>query len=290
MRDFATLPGLLIGLLVLGCACQHRIGLTGRDGSIDGPVDDGMDVDSPDVAGDDPSADWGADRDVITDPIPDATMECTPPEGTWAYFTIDGTDWPREEHLDYTIRCYTELIEAWSSSLLFYHLDCWSDTGEYGYHRVEMSTDPGFEDVGGLPGVPEHEDVLLRYVVEGGEPPSRWFTISTMSGEMLMAGIDAGTMTPPGHSGILWPIEIVIVDSLCPIEFEECYDPERVALDVIWNTHGARVHDGQLRTIGTLEDYYNVFLENGTKHHHPLECGIGSASWYTALIYRMPFP
>jgi hypothetical protein len=285
-------------LLCAGCVHEHKIGIVGGDASVDAPdevspdpdagIDPGVDHHTTDGY-EDPDATGDPIHDPGTDPLEDAPTDCIPPSDTWTHFTIDGTDWPREDFLDFTVRCTVSYIDVWVSERITYHLDCWADSGEESLHQVEISCHPWIEETGGLPRIAEGSDYLFRYLVRGGHPPSRWFTISTLAGQMLMAGIDAETFLPPGRTSLLEPVRVESSAIHCPIEYEECYDPQRLALDFMWNAFALRVFDGHYGVLGSSVDYYNVLLENATVHHHPLECGEATESWYKALIYRMPY-
>ncbi len=75
--------------------------------------------------------------------------------------------------------------------------------------------------------------MILRYVVS--TPPgtpcwtNRWFSLERRDGTLIMAGVDADSISPPGTDDADWfePLDPNFDDSGCMWESLPCYDNER---------------------------------------------------------------
>lgn len=267
-----------------GCYSSGLMGLPQADADAESASEGG-----PDGTGQDGVSDTGTDNEMVAPEIPpdidqDRAFDCEPPQGAWTYFTVDGTDWPRGERLDYKIRCSIPLISSGSWAMTF-DLDCWADDGTYGFHQIVISTLPEMD----LPDVPENEDVWFRYVAETSFWANRWFTITDSEGSLLLAGLDAERVLPQSaeEQDFYKPLSMSTAEGLCPVDPGDCGDIERLAVDGNLGDASIRVYDGTTSFIdaGTR---YMFFVGAAERRQGTWLCGgERPETWLSAVFYKM---
>jgi len=209
-----TRPAALIAALaVSGCYSSSLTGDAGSDAIPDAPQDTA--VDAP------------------VDPGPDAP--CAPGEGASVDFEIDG--FPDYGEIDVELSCF---VEDWweepEAGLWGMVLGCPSGGGLIEEHVLTITADPYLQ----FPYPPE-DGLVLRYVRRDIWPGARWFTLGHVEGWTLAAGAHASTPSPPDRDPAEWygPIELAVVEGICPVEPTECGPFERLALEVgLGEAHG----------------------------------------------------
>lgn len=271
---------LMLPLLFYTCNCGV-LDLNGYPGSDDDSTVDGL----PDNLDQDSlheiSPDMGFDSDIQE---PDGY--CEPPGGAWFYFTIDGTDWPREEHIDFDIRCQLDLVSV-GAGVARITLNCWNADGAFGFHEIDIAS--GHELPWGNDD-PMEGDLRFRYVAETSFWANRWFTLRDWEGNLLLAGIDAERLTPypdDEDDNIFTPFELSAAGEVCPVLPGECSDVERLAVDVAVGDESIRVFDngeGEIESPARL-----LFIVDKAEHYHgSWICGGEMPErWFSVFIFGL---
>jgi hypothetical protein len=222
-------------LLTLLAACEGS-GLSGSPRHDSGDdVDLDPTIDAHDVIHDDPVPDTGLDPswdmsgddsvwpDGWVDPWVDADPPCPPPvEDIESVFLIDDNPFPVPP-IDMELTC----TAAYSGTLVHHiALECGSES-----HLIEFRPYPPVRV-----DWPMDMEVVFRYVVltPSATPywVNRWFSLERPDGDLIMAGVDADSIAPPGTDDAEWydPLDPYVPDSGCLWEHLSCYDNERIEI------------------------------------------------------------
>lgn len=265
---------MLVAVVLLGC---HSTELRGagtdgdhRDTVTDPGADHWIPPDAPPDGAADPS--W----EPLPDPIPDGTGECGARASGWGYFVIDDTEWPWES-VDWDLEC-TMNSAGGEPGLLTLFIDCFGGRGAVGWHKIQLSALP-YVGMGYFPG-----EMRLRYVADTSRWGSRWFVLSGSGGRVVFAGIDADNLLAPGWSTESYlPLGIAPTFEGCPVEAGDCWDTQRLGVDVAWDSGRERVFDGNEVLVGAGESY-RFILNTAEYHHDAYRCGDRPEQWFDVLI------
>lgn len=235
---------LVLGLLMapLACGCEEASGLGGRanvDAGEDVAVDTGdhdprdpypdIDWGIPDTGMDphsDPDADDAGWPDSTTDPWADADPECPPPrDDVESVFMIDDTPFPFPP---VDVRELCSITSITGTSVIMISLDCGSSV-----HSIEFRPYPPVR----LEWRPDTAVIFRHVVSTPSETPywvNRWFSLESGDGKLIMAGIDADSLAPPGTSDADWydPLDPNLDAGGCLWESLACYDNERLDINL----------------------------------------------------------
>ncbi|HUS96047.1 MAG TPA: hypothetical protein VMX97_04830, partial [Hyphomicrobiaceae bacterium] len=74
----------------------------------------------------------------------------------------------------------------------------------------------------------------------------RYFTVRGIDGRLLLAGIEGVNIIPYGSPDSLYePVYFDIVEGVCPLKPDDCFDAESLALDITCEDVNERVFDGE---------------------------------------------
>jgi hypothetical protein len=267
-------------LAVAGCYASTR---PGEDAPTDHAADPQPDF-RPDVYPD-PEQEPDLRPDIYPDPfpdyLPDGPFECPPPLPVWISFTIDGDVYPTND-MDITERC-TVTSAGGTEGTTIIELDCVAEDGHRETNVIEVSSEPQayiYLWSGG--------EVVFRYVVSCPWWCDRWFSLSYGPGSMMLAGMDAESLAPWGVDPSEWyaPLIMTPQDGLCPWEYMDCSDSERLALDVTFYDTTARIFDQGSGYVGLMMSYQVIVAEARTEHN--FRCTDMPTSWFNALFISIP--
>jgi hypothetical protein len=164
-------------------------------------------------------------------------------------------------------------------------LNCRDSTGTGGtIYQVET-----FSDIPARTTLMGGERVWFRYFQWTGDGPwiPHFFSIKTEAGKLLMAGIDAFSARPRAEPGDWYdPIYIEVIDGLCPTEPFDCYDLERLSLQVTYGDYVKYVMDSTTETIGYTEPYH-IQVDNAELLKN-ISCGGTPAGRFMFIVMRVP--
>jgi hypothetical protein len=103
-----------------------------------------------------------------------------------------------------------------------------------------------------------------------------------------VSGVDAGSLAPFYENPFGWytPLTVRAVDGLCPAEPMDCYDHERMALDVTYAEEAVRIIDAQVGHVGAAESFH-LTTEEASKCS-TIRCQDTAVAWYKALFVFVP--
>jgi len=115
-----------------------------------------------------------------------------------------------------------------------------------------------------------------------------WFELFTPERQLLLAGLRADSLSPPGTLPVQWylPLDVSEAGGLCALEPTSCYDAERIALDVTSEGMTARIFDGNMGLVG-LWQVYMVVVEEAMRYND-VRCPDMAPKWFSAVIASLP--
>ena len=209
---------------------------------------------------------------------PDAGGEtCAPPADYIITVSFFLDDIAHDEEHDIELACDPPNITTGDGSI-FHELDC-----EDGFHLFEIDTRPTVRAA--LAEITS--DVTLRYVSRNlGEGWSfKWFTMREDTGDLIMAGVQSNTISPPDIDPAEWyaPLWVGYVNGVCPIENPGCYTTERLALDVVCGGARERFFEDSRGSMGAIDECYVQVGESFRTHR--ISCsGLELPSEYFAVL------
>lgn len=261
-------------LLLAGCHSSTSIeGDTSTDTTVDPHADTSVDT-LTDTSVDSPP-------DVHTD----STTTCPEPGPIEMNFTVDGDPWPDEGddvHLPCTVGYVGEDPEGDHMMIV---LHCMAEDGTpethdlaiYGSAMPIIMIDPG-------------EDVIFDYVAYHFWWNNRWFSVSDLDGNMIVAGVDADVLIPTtGSDEWYYPLRVRRMEHVCAPEEADCGMYERQALEVGYEDDAVVVHDHGFAAVG---EYAAAYVYVGTLGSYmEMECDDIPDDWVNAFFtmqVRMP--
>ena len=123
-----------------------------------------------------------------------------------------------------------------------FQLDCIDGEGENEAHTFSIDSRPPVDI-----SISEGDEIVLEFLIRGYSFPERWFTFRNLSGDLLLAGIEAYKLTPEDISVETFyePLMITSIDGLCPVETDYCFDTEKLAVDIDYDESVERVFWGE---------------------------------------------
>lgn len=249
------------------------------------------DAGTPDTLGDthsdtvtDTASDPGTDpvSDTVTDP---GDWECTPPDpapdGPSVGFMVDG-ETSSMEPVDIFSPC---IVEAIMEEEVGHHvIDLGCGTGALiEHHRLEIFVAPTT-----YMAFWEGSEVMFEYISDPIWWVNRWFAIRDLSGNLLIAGVDADRVAPEyGVSDFFEPLQVSVLGDLCPPQPADwCGEVERVALDVTyWDARGI-IPDSTAGYVGELATAH-VLVDEATRYVD-MDCDDIPGAFYRALFVLPP--
>jgi hypothetical protein len=263
-------PAIVILALTLW-ACDERTYVT--DTEVDSEPDT-FDSDASDA------------EDAEPEPPPLPPDECQdpdpPPTGPRVDFDIDCD--PCLSTGETPMDCNVHSLTEDSPGHVIMLLQCRDGAGGVGSYNVET-----FSDIPMPLALAVDTPVYFRFFEWG--PTYSWipwfFSLKTHEGKLLLAGIDAYTPWPNNTPGDWYdPITIDYLDGLCELEPLDCFDLERIALEVDYDGTRKWVFDSSTIVIGSGEPYY-VQVDNAEILRNP-SCGSTPPGRVMMLIERIP--
>jgi hypothetical protein len=244
-------------------------------------------------ASNDPAPDPVPDRadstpDFIDEPSvdyqPEVYPDCQESAGITVYYQIESGPYPRPEYeyeADCTIASFRFNDEQTDISL---DLDCMGPDGSLDRWAISIHAGVG----------------IPLYLVEGQEvvfrhPPSThamyfpvWFALYSSDGQLLVAGLAADSLAPPGYVPSQWymPLDVSEAAGLCALEPTSCFDAERIALDVSCDGMTTRIFDGNMGLVGMWQIYMVVVEE--AMRYNDVRCPDMAPKWFQAVIAALP--
>ena len=263
-----------IGAALLAAGCYSAVGPGSGDLSTD-----------PDV-----------DADAQDDQHESLPEDCPEPQGLQTSFSLQGLD-DVDDVSDLELKCLVASVTSEDMTSATVALDCtWEDEFDRRL-TLTLSSSAGFSLF-----LHEREMVILQYAMEIPWWTDRWFALREpgeyVPGPIITAGVDASGIAPFGHdireSSWYSPIFLGPVADLCEIEPTECYDEERIAIEVagvflddpsviVFDDSTGSLHLGD-EIAGTL---YNVHLMTAVNRSN-FRCTDIPDSWFSALIFMVP--
>lgn len=221
--------------------------------------------------------------DIPPDILVDMPLTCPEPLGVWVSWTIDGTDWPWSP-IDIEQQCTVEYVTNYDWGPWAIGLLCMTSAGTLESHTIEINSSPPTR----LFVWEGTDDVIFRYVADTPFWANRWFSLMGDYGVPVITGVDADGLLPPAADpdGIYGPLLISSVGNLCPREFWECFEKERLALDVSCHDISILVYDQSEATL-SCELFYHILVENAERRHN-IRCPDTPSEWYRFLITGGP--
>jgi hypothetical protein len=265
-----------IACTFLACACHESLGIVG-DAHLDPPVDAPADV-IVDPAG-----------DAITDPTGESPCPPRRAEGVHVDFSLDDDRFLRG---NLTLVCTgEEFVDDPSLGTLHVWLSCRSDEGTYEERHLYFQIDPYppmdaslfFEG-----------ELLIRYAAEASSDDpifwvNRWLTVTNRTRGLVLAAVDAETVSPEGAEDWYAPLDAWRVGGRCPPQDEYCGTLEREAVEVTGSSSfPVMVFDG---TMKPLEDpgagSYHVLVSAAHRYYF-ITCADMPVTQFVAVIVRLP--
>lgn len=266
---------LLAGLVL--CACHTTFDLTG-----DTSADPGVDPR-------DTSEDTAVDRvpeipgePVLDPPVPDAVTPCPPPmDDEEVYFQI-GDEWWEEVDIELVCSVDEPLMDPGTESWNLV-LSCMHEDGTEEIFVIVLRGGSGFHLESSLWG----GDVVLRYIAGPIWWTNRWFTIRTLDGGLILAGVDAEHLAPYEWAPAEWyhPLDVRLLEHVCEPEEEHCGLLRRQAIEVELEGHGVEVYDHCWGAVGPWEAVH-IFV--GSLHEYVrMDCDDVPYTWVSAVFLML---
>jgi hypothetical protein len=162
-------------------------------------------------------------------------------------------------------------------------LRCEPSPGTIEDHTIEIETDPGIAIA-----PPGAGGVVFRYVADPFWWVNRWFSLQHADGGLIMAGMDADSILPPGKDPGQWysTMDVGVQGDLCPWTEDSCGIAERQALDVTYRDWNGLALDGDLIYLGPTMSAA-VVVGHATSYME-MWCEDAPMSWYSAFLYVRP--
>jgi hypothetical protein len=228
----------------------------------------------------DAGADGDADADADADGDADVPPECPPAlDGVWADFMVDGSA-VSEARID--LPCVIDSVIEDAAGSVRINLGCGTG-GIIEAHTLDITASPG-PWLFGLDGL----SVRFRYEAEPVWWINRWFSLRDTTGYVMVAGVSADDLAPPGSTPSEWfaPANVDLVGGVCPPTDDWCGPLERLALQIAYYGDTQRIYDGNSASVGLMMSVYVIV--GGATRYIDVACDDAPSQFLNALLFTIP--
>jgi hypothetical protein len=273
-----ALPSFLL-VAVVGCGTTDLIADARADPAIE----------SPDTTPD-PPVDLPADPP--RDPPDWELPACTPRDEVSFDFEIYSGEWWSPREMSVETECRVEGFYGDTETVLHLELSCEEIWPGAGFSITELVIhSPPYA----WPMVVVGQDLTITYIhnLYGLFEPidQKWIVVrGTAWGGMVLAGVRAASLAPPGRSPeeFYSPRYLVDLNGVCAAEEDDCGIRERHAIGFEDYLENLVVLDGQHGATGSLMAWYTITVEEAREYHETW-CTDVAPTWFSVLVVYQYF-